>query len=292
MIQKLIIQIFLAFLCVLFVTGCTGDAEKQEQAKLQRSLSRQDSLENEMVTTMNEINRNLDMIRDKQGLISSGGNAESVSKKEQILENISLINSLLEDNKKRIEELTAQTKSLGKERSAVSRIAEQTRKRIVKQEKEIDELKILLAQEEFKVADLNVKMDELQVANEKLSTVNAELAQANEQLDKKIHKVYFTYGTFAQLKEKGIVEKRNGLMRAEKRQILSEVFFKNKAVFTEFDIREVSIIPIQGKNARLLTAHPSSAYELTQTDNGYSNLRIKNADDFWSNSKFLIIVVK
>src|SRR4051812_20901979 len=65
-----------------------------------------DSLENELVETMDEINRNLDVIKEKQGMISLEGNSEDISKKTEILHNISIINDLIDANRRKIDELT------------------------------------------------------------------------------------------------------------------------------------------------------------------------------------------
>ncbi|KAK6021373.1 hypothetical protein OSTOST_12953, partial [Ostertagia ostertagi] len=174
--------------------------------------SSKDSIENEMVKTMDEINKNLDLIRDKQGMVANTNAAESMTKKEEILHNISLINALLEDNKFKIEQLNKQSKKLGKENSAMKKIAKQTKERIEKQEQEIAMLKEQLAQAEFKIADLNNKLDESQLANEVLSSEKALLTETNSKLDKDLNKAYFTYGTYKELKEKNIVEKKGGFL--------------------------------------------------------------------------------
>lgn len=274
--------------------ACTNK-EKEEAAMHQVAVvsSSRDSLENELVTTMDEINQNLDMIRDKQGMIANTSGSESISKKQAILNNISMINALIADNKEKIEKLTEQTKKLGKQKNALSRIAEQTKIRIEKQEEEIALLKEQLAQESYKVEDLNRRVNDMQVSNEALTTEKTALTETNAKMDKDLNKAYYTFGTSKDLKSKSLIEKKGGVLGIGKKEALSNAFYKNKASFTEVDIRETKTIPIQGKNPKLITFHPVSSYEITEDkDNKLANLTIKNPEEFWSSSKYLVVEIR
>jgi hypothetical protein len=277
----------------LLFSSCTNK-EKEEAAMMQVQManSSKDSLENEMVKVMDEINKNLDMIRDKQGIVANTPAAENISKKEEILHNIALINALIEDNKSKIDELTSQAKKLGKQNSAMSKLAKQTKLRIEKQEQEIAELKEQLAQAEFKIADLNTKLDEAQMANEVLTSEKTLLTETNTQLDKDLNKAYFTYGTYKELKEKNIVEKKGGFLGVGKKEALASAFTKNRASFTEIDVREAKTIPIQGKKPKLVTHHPDGSYSWQVNENGFSSLNITKPEEFWSTSKFLVVEIK
>ena len=191
---------------ILF-TSCTNK-EKEEAALAQVSTisSSRDSLENELVTTMDEINHNLDQIRDKQGMITNSNGPESISKKQQILANIQAINALIADNQEKIAKLESQTKKLGKEKGAMARIAEQTKFRIKRQEDEIAMLKDQLANESYKVDDLNKKVKEMQAYNDTLTGQKNLLAESNTQMDKDMNKAWFMYGTHKELKAKELVE--------------------------------------------------------------------------------------
>lgn len=281
------------FTAGMLLTSCTNK-EKEEAALQQVQLisTSKDSLENEMVNVMDEINKNLDLIRDKQGMVANTSSSESLTKKEEILHNISLINALLEDNKFKIDQLTKQAKKLGKQNSAMAKIAKQTKDRIEKQEQEIAMLKEQLAQAEFQIADLNNKLDESQMANEVLTSEKALLTETNSKLDKDLNKAYFTYGTYKELKEKNIVEKKGGFLGVGKKEALASAFTKNRSSFTEIDIREAKSIPIQGKKPKLVTHHPEGSYTWTAGEGDYATLNITKPDEFWSTSKFLVVEIK
>lgn len=289
-----IAKTFLLVLATLVLSTSCTNKEKEEAAlqQVQYANSSKDSLENEMVKVMDEINKNLDMIRDKQGMVANTPTGENISKKEEILHNISLINALMEDNKYKIEQLTKQAKKLGKENSAMAKLAKQTRLRIEKQEEEIALLKEQLAQAEFKIADLNNKLDEAQVANEVLTSEKALLTETNSQLDKDLNKAYFTYGTYKELKAKSIVEKKGGFLGVGKKEALASAFTKNRSSFTEVDIREMKTIPIQGKKPKLVTHHPDGSYTWQVGENGFSSLNITKPEEFWSTSRFLVVEIR
>jgi hypothetical protein len=283
--------LFASLFCVPLTSCGPSDDEILAVQQAEDAGMARDSLENELVETMDEINRNLDVIKEKQGMISLEGNSEDISKKTEILHNISIINDLIDANRRKIDELTIQAKKLGKEKSALARIAEQTRARIKKQEEEIADLKARLEQESYKVEDLNRKLDEVRSDNEALQAEAEMLLKGNAELEKNLNKAYFTYGTSQQLAEKGIVEKKGGLFGLGSKDALTSAYFKNKASFTELDLRETSTIPIQGKKPLLLTSHPQGSYQL-KSEGDYSQLVIIDAGDFWSTSRFLIIEVR
>ncbi len=282
-------------LLIFFIlnSSCTRlEREKEHADQLQSARAEKDSLENELVNTMDVINKNLDMIREKQGFIVAPGHGEDLSKKNEILKNISLINSLIDENKQKIEQLLQQSEKLSDHNHALTKIAKLTKARIEKQENEIINLKQLLAMEEFKVADLNNKMDEMQVATEVLISEKNSLSEANLHLDKDLNKAFFTYGTHDELKAKNIVAEKGGILGLGKKNILANAFYKNRSYFSELDVRVTRVIPIHGKKPHILTFHPEGTYEWKKTSDDYTSLRITEPADFWSTSRFLIIEVK
>lgn len=286
---------YISFLILLFFLSCTNSEtelsaiQEAEDATMQR-----DSIENALVETMEEIDRNLDQIRKKQGIISLAGSDENISKRAQILDNISLINSLIEDNRKKIDELTIQSRLLGNQNNTLSRIVAQARQRIIKQEEEIASLKAQLETESFKVVELNQKISEMESDNRVLSDERSVLEEGNARLDKDLNKAWFAYGTSSELEEKKLVEKKGGVLGIGQKDELSQSFYKNKSYFTEIDIRNTTNIPIYGKKPKLLSAHPKNSYDLTESPGTetYYQIIIKDTEAFWSMSRFLVVEVK
>ncbi len=62
----------------------------------------------------------------------------------------------------------------------------------------------------------------------------------------------------------------------------------NKDYFKQIDITKVSVIPVDAKKAKIITAHPAGSYELVGKDR-VEKLTIKDTAAFWSLSKYLVI---
>ena len=77
-----------------------------------------------------------------------------------------------------------------------------------------------------------------------------------------------------------------------KKKGLNEQFSKSKEYFTRVDIRQTTSIPIQGKKPKIVTYHPPSSYELQKESDHLTYINIKNPEEFWSASKYLIVEVK
>ena len=91
---------------------------------------------------------------------------------------------------------------------------------------------------------------------------------------------YYVYGTRKELESMSIISNNSINTKS-----------LNKTYFTEIgnDVRKE--IKIYSKNATVLSNHPSSSYELGKDSNGNYKLNIIDPNSFWSNTKFLVIVV-
>ena len=66
----------------------------------------------------------------------------------------------------------------------------------------------------------------------------------------------------------------------------------NKEYFTKIDIRVDKEIKLYSSSAKILTSHPASAYTLQRDANKQYVLRITDPQQFWSTSKYLVVLVK
>ena len=66
----------------------------------------------------------------------------------------------------------------------------------------------------------------------------------------------------------------------------------NKEYFTKVDASTTTEIVLAAKKAKLLTTHPTGSYKIVGADGKAEKLVITNVDDFWSVSKYLVIVVE
>lgn len=259
--------------------------ENQKHSFTQLLTSR-DSVINEWMLTFDQIEKDLNTVKEKENIITMKSEDKEFSKdkKQQILKDIEYVNTLLDQNKKKIASLTAQlNKSGGTIKGLQVRIAE-LETSMKERETEIADLKTNLTQKDFQIGQLNTKMSEQEVAiaqkDEKITTQTAEM-----------NKGFIASGTYKTLKAKGLINKEGGFLGLGRKEAMLQGF--SQSVFTQVNITETKSIPVNSKNAKLITYHPASSYELVRDkDNKIASIDIKNPDEFWKVSKYAVVEIK
>lgn len=259
-----------------------AEIEKQKNT-FNEQLIQRDSLIEDWLMSFDQIERDLNLIKQKENLITVKSSASEFSKdrRNQILEDIKSINTLLDDNKKKIASLSAQLKeSGGALKGLQSRIT--TLEASIKQyETEISDLKTMLVNKEFEIGQLNNRMvalqDTLTIKDEKISAQTGIM-----------NKVFLITGTYKELKEKGIVLKEGGFLGLGRKEYLVEDFADS--LFTRIDLTSTRTIPVNSKEARLVTEHPSGSYEwIRESDKLISSIEIKDPGQFWKISRYAVV---
>lgn len=259
--------------------------ESQKQS-FTEMLTKRDSMINESMLTFDEIEKNLNTIKEKENIITimSKDSEFSKNKKQQILQDIEYINALLEQNKKKIASLTAQLKNSGGTIKGLQiKIADLEASMKIR-EGEIADLKTALVEKDFEIGQLNTKMNDQQIA----------IAQKDEKINNQtyeINKAYIASGTYKELKAKGLLFKDGGFLGLGKKELLQSDFADS--LFTQVNITELKVIPVNSKVAKLITEHPSSSYEMIRDNNNMiSSIEIKDPEQFWKISKYAVVEIK
>jgi ribosome-binding ATPase YchF (GTP1/OBG family) len=262
------------------------DEHNAQIANLIRSDERtRDSLEGLYIATLDEIDDNLDKIRDREGIIiMAPANSDlKISKKEQIVNNISMINTLLAENKNKLAKMEKSLAAYKKGKKAMVHSINQAKEKMQLLEDEIEELKAVLAQNEFKINDLNKQLDERNIQL-------ASLTEKNTTLDKNLNRVYFKEGTSRELRGSNIIKREGGVLGIGRVETLQQNLDKSK--FKELSQKETTSIVLNGKKPKLITRHPVNSYSVSTTENDLAQLTINDPESFWSYSKYLVVELK
>ena len=286
-----ITNVFLGLSSLVVLNSCKETVLKDEHDAQISSMiyadeRTRDSLEGLYLATLDEIDNNLDRIRDKEGLIIMPPKSYSdlkLSKKEEIVNNISFINTLLQENKNKLAQLEKSLAAYKKGKKQMVHSINQAKERMQLQEDEIEELKTVLVQNEFKINDLNKQLVE---KNSQL----ASLSKQNITLNKNLNRVYFREGTFKELKENNILRKEGGVLGIGRVETLQQNLEKSK--FKELSQKETALIILSGKRAKLITRHPVNSYTVKTRENEMAQLTIIDPESFWSYSKYLVVELK
>lgn len=283
-------NIFIGLISIIVLNSCGEFVTKEDYDNSMIDLQyseglKRDSLERIYIATLDEIDGNIDAIRDKYGYLVLGpkSNADFVTpKKDKILNNIAMINTLLADNKKKIDMLEKSLANYKSGKKEFVKSIELAAEKVAIQEKQIEELKTILAEKEYKIEELN-KL----VSNQNVQIEN--FSKLAKQQESTINTTYFAYGTYKELKAKHIVKKQGGVLGINKNKVLNEDL--NKTEFVEIDKTKTTTIPMMGKKPKLITEHPENSYEILSNSNDLAVLNIKDPENFWKVSKYLVVEV-
>jgi len=248
-------------------------------------LTQRDSTINDWVLTFDEIEKNLQSIKEKEKIIAMSASDREFSKdrKKQIMEDINYINTLLDQNKKKIASLNEQLKKSGGTIKGLQNKIADLEAAMKQSEIEISDLKTALTEKNFKIEQLNGRVTDMQVAIEqKDQTISNQTTEMN--------KAFITAGTFKSLKAKGLVSKEGGFLGLGKNKSLKENF--PDSLFSQIDITVTKTIPVNSKNAKLLTEHPTGSYEMIHEDKDkIAYIEITDPNQFWKISKYAVVEV-
>lgn len=230
----------------------------------------------EFIESFNEIQENLNAIKEKEKIITKNTSGEDISKKEQIKEDIQTIYDLMQKNKARINALSEKLKNSNLKIEGLQKMIANLEKTIQEKDTEIEQLKSKLEAMHIEITNLTANLNEVQ--------------KENQEKEEKLKTAYYVIGTEKELKEKNIISKTGGFIGIGKSTTVKSDF--NKEYFTEIRIDNVNEITIGGKKCKIVTNHPSSSYELAMNGKLAEKLVIKNAQDFWSVSKYLVIIIQ
>lgn len=282
------ISIILYTVLALFIAACNTsstdgsspelDSLKAENERLKAEAITKDQSINEFLQSLNEIEENLNAIKEREKIvrITSTSMENQNTKQEQIAADINMIGQLLLENKSKIASLNKKLKAAGIKSAELEKIIEGLNKKLDEKDNEIASLK-----------------EELTIANAALEKLFVEYNQRLEELDDKTGKLntaYYVIGTKKELLEKGVITKEGGFVGIGKTKKLKSDF--NKEYFTKIDVTTTFSIPLLTKKASVITTHPSGSYKIEGSKNKAEKLVILNSEDFWSASKYLVIIVE
>lgn len=277
---------FMMILSVLFI-ACNNDTDtritnlQQENERLRKESVDKDSTINTFFESYNSIEENLATIKQKENILNQVEGDVDEEATEKINQDIQLINDLIEQNKNTIGQLRRQLKNSKLAGSEMEKALELMTAQIEEKDAEILALTNKLEEMDIEIKNLNSTVDYQQgVIADQSNTLN--------QKDKALNTAYYVFGTEKELKANGVISKEGGFIGIGKTRKLSNNF--NKKYFTKVDIRELNSITLNVKKAKIITNHPSNSYKLVGEKN-IERLDIENNEDFWSASKYLVIIV-
>jgi hypothetical protein len=279
--------LILLLIPVLFACGRAAkkeaEAQKAKNDSLMAQTMQKDEAINEFIATVNDIQGSLDTIKMKENIInlSTNKNGElKLSAKDQIKTDITSIYMLMEKNKKELSDLNRKMKASGMKVTELQKLVDRLQADIVAKNTEIEGLRDKLAKLNITIETANLRLDTLSNVVKTQSGKLSEQQQTLAQQEAALNTAYYIVGTEKDLKKNGILGKGD--------KLLGDF---NKALFTKVDIRKLSEVSILSKKAKVISNHPTSSYKLVGDKKIIQSLQISDYKAFWSNVRYLIILV-
>lgn len=262
-----------------------------EQIGLNDQIQQKDSVMNDFMNTFDEIESNLDFVRSKRSQLSVNQDSEDAkSRKEVLIEDIKLMDTMLEESSKKIAELENKLKKSGVNMKSFERRIAALNQNLESQNIEIAELKRIIEDKDFQMAGLNEKIELLNSdMNRQADTILVKERQIADKTNR-LNTGHIASGTFRELKEKGLLTREGGILGLGSSKAIQENF--NDTNFVDIDIRSTQIIPLYAKKATVRSEHPDNSYSLVEEKGQIAYLHIDDPNEFWKISKYAVIEVK
>lgn len=266
-------------------TSCDFETQAFKDMRYQR-----DSIQHLQQTQLDEllgymdivqdVDSSFEAIRESQNMLSMVSYEEGKQGvKQRVQENIYMISNLLAENNAKIAELEEKLNESDLKNTKFQKTINRLKKDLKAKNAEIAKLYKDLESKNFKIDSLLVENQIVgQRAAELTALSEAQLAQLTAQ-DAALHTAYFFMGTRKELKANDInVKDKDSGYRT--------------SLFTPIDIRTFDRLATDSKSAKILTKHPEGSYELVRDAEKKYTLIIKNPENFWNASRYLIIQIK
>lgn len=268
--------------------ACNNKQAEMQQAQ-QKKISADDSLMNikirsqdstitAYIKSMNDIEDNLDSIKEKAKIIKIGGTTEGMDKKDMIITDMRYIGNLMMKNKEQLAIMKRKLAQSGAKNTELQKMIDHLTQELAEKDSDIASLQSQLAE-----TNATLKT-EIQKFNDSMRVIARQEATISEQ-----NMVYYAVGTNKELKNKGVIMKEGGVLGVGGDEKLKPN--TNITYFTAADYHAIKTLPLYSKLDKIITSHPNGSYKISGNEK-VDSLIITDQKLFWSESKYLVVVVK
>lgn len=237
----------------------------------------------ELSNTMNSISAKLDEINGEIALGNDDNNL--IKQRMRLLGQLQKVQDNINQKQQELSELQKKYSSVLGKNKELNKTIERLQNDITNYAAKISSYENVVQQQSQKIETLSSDLTATQQNLEEKVKENEQQQEVIETQDQMLNEGYYIIASKSKLKELGLVE--GGVF--SKARLARGTF--NISSFTKIDIREVTEIDLNSKDAKILSSVPESSYELVKGFDNMLKLVIKDPGAFWSQSKFLVIKI-
>lgn len=293
-------KVVLSILFVLLAAGAvvfyfSMEEEKDQlfemSTQLEEELHLRDSAYNEIIEIMYGVETRIEKIKERENIITDVSNRDFSKKdKDQMIADMGSIDSLIVETNQTVARLVSKLDNANIDLNSFRNRVNQLSKELDERKISIQTLREDLKTKDVQIAEMTADLNTLEYrVDVQESTIDMQTNKINKQEDE-MSRAYFAIGTEKSLKEDGLITKEGGFLFLGKTTELDENAAQEK--FSEIDIRTTGRLIVDAQKVDLVTEHPSGSYELVKEGDWVKYIDIKDPDQFWKISKYLVIAVK
>ena len=282
----------LIFICFIFlIASCSPRTENSTSNQIDYKLKleeleaenlRKDTLLTESIIYFNEIERNLSSIEFNENEIqrlSRNKEVTNPSDKQELFDKILLINELRIENARKMKSLQKHLDTIDVAQKEFKELILRLQNKIKLKDKKISILETKLKEVDSKYTDLFVDFQEQQRVIEEKESINKDFSS-------KLNAVYYVIGSEKELEENEVIDLKKKIFSSNKITLNEKL---NDHYFTKVEKDNFSELNLNSKKAHLISNHPASSFEI-ERHGKTATLKIKDVNQFWKFTKYLVIV--
>lgn len=268
------------------MTACGDKTDKgnPEADSLQSVVNDKMAEIDEMSLFLDAVNASMDSIVNMDGTILRTVNESTLSRKNQIKQNLETYKLILQRQRERLATLEEKLKTSNAKSEKMLRTIASLKKQLDEKDQAIVELTEELGKRNFDIQTLKKNVTQLNTQVAELEQEKKEQEEALVAQSDMMNEAYVLIASKKDLKAAGIVT--GGSLFKKSKLDMSTV---NASAFKKIDIRKTKSFDIPAKKSVVLTQMPSGSYSVVENSDGTSTLTINDPARFWSVSNFLVV---
>ncbi len=277
----------LLFVAVVAIISCnntdTGDIQKIKDLAKEDSLksvqaTQKDSLITSYLNDLNEIQENLDRIKQREKIITMKPSEMTSNDRQTVVAEVKELDEWIVNNDKKMNTLQSKLKKMDTKNNKLESLVAHLTQEISEKDEEIASLQSQLGKANDSIRFLSSRF------NDSIYMIKKQRSQIAV-----LSTVYYISGTIKELEDKGVINKEGGFIGLGRVAEINSSL--NNSVFTKANFNSLRGISLHGRFRRFITVHPDKTYEVIN-NSASDSIAINMPATFWSESKYLVVATR
>jgi chromosome segregation ATPase len=286
--MKKVVLFGLVAFALIFTSSCVKNSSEYKKLQAEKDSLALVNTKNatemeEILSLLNEVEDNFKSIKSAENYLSVQSNnpAElAPSTRDRIHSDMKLITETLEKNRQKIADLENKLKNSSVQSMQLQQSVNKLRLELDQKTMALVTLNEELERKNRQISELSASVSNLSKDVQELRVQSNTQQKTINQQQKEITTVYYCFGTSNELKKQKILVND---------QIGSNF---NRDYFIKVpDYNKLYTIQLWAKKGKLVSKHPDGSYEFVKDANNQVELRILDPANFWSLTKYLVVLV-